>query len=173
MEDEVFEPREIPVEEQAKINDRVVDLDGAKLKFYENLRKKAKGWTREKTGKVGGKIGEYLFLLPDFFILVCRLAVDKRVSAKQKLMVSGIIAYLILPLDIIPDFIPVIGYVDDLVLVVLGLNLILNEIDDKVLLDNWSGEGNVLKQMQTITNLADRFLDKNLLQKIRQWLKKI
>jgi uncharacterized membrane protein YkvA (DUF1232 family) len=118
MKDDVFESKEIPADEQENIQDRIVDMDDAKLKFYEDLRKKAKGWTKEKTGSMGGKISEYLFLLPDFFILVCRLAVDKRVPAKHKLKVAGIIAYLIMPIDIIPDFIPVIGYVDDLVLVV-------------------------------------------------------
>lgn len=173
MKDEVLETREIPAEEQNSINDRIVDMDPVKLKFYENLRKKAKGWTRDKTGKLGGKVAEYLFLLPDFFILVCRLAVDKRVPAKQKLMVTGIIAYFIMPFDIIPDFIPVIGYVDDLVLAVLGLNLILNELDPKVLQDNWSGEGDVLRQLQQVTAAADNFLDRNLLQRIRQWLHKI
>jgi len=101
------------------------------------------------------------------------LAVDKRVSAKQKLKVSGIIAYLIMPIDIIPDFIPVIGYVDDLVLVVVGLNIILNDIDAKIIRDNWSGEGDVLEQIQKITALAERFLDRNLMQRIRKWLRKL
>lgn len=173
MTDEVLKTREIPVEEQNNINDRILDEDPVKMKFYENLRKKAKSWTNEKTGKLGGKLGEYLFMLPDFFILVCRLAVDKRVSTRHKLFVSGIIAYLVMPLDIIPDFIPVIGYVDDLVLAVLGLNLILNEIDEKVLKDNWSGEGDVLHQMQNITAAAEKFLDKNLISRIRSWLRKI
>ncbi len=173
MKDDVFESREIPVEEQDNIQDRIVDMDSAKLKFYEDLRNKAKSWTRNKTGKFGDKLSEYLFLLPDFFILVCRLAVDKRVSAKQKLKVSGIIAYLIMPIDIIPDFIPVIGYVDDLVLVVVGLNIILNDIDAKIIRDNWSGEGDVLEQIQKITALAERFLDRNLMQRIRKWLRKL
>jgi uncharacterized membrane protein YkvA (DUF1232 family) len=173
MTDEVLETREIPVEEQKEINERIFEEDPVKMKFYEYLRRKAKSWTNEKTGKLGGKLGEYLFMLPDFFILVCRLAVDKRVLMKHKLFVSGIIAYLVLPLDIIPDFIPVIGYVDDLVLVVLGLNLILNEIDEKALKDNWSGEGDVLHQMQKITAAADNFLDKNLISRIKSWLKKL
>ncbi|MDD3563647.1 MAG: DUF1232 domain-containing protein [Candidatus Cloacimonetes bacterium] len=173
MNDEVLETREIPVEEQDSINDRIIDMDRNKLQFYENLRKKAKGWTREKTGKLGGKVAEYLFLLPDFFVLVTRLAVDKRVPAKQKLLVTGVIAYLIMPFDIIPDFIPIIGYVDDLVLVVLRLNLILNEVDPKVLRDNWSGEVDVLGQLQKVTAAADKFLDRNLMQRIRRWLHKI
>jgi len=172
MKDDVFESKEIPADEQENIQDRIVDMDDAKLKFYEDLRKKAKGWTKEKTGSMGGKISEYLFLLPDFFILVCRLAVDKRVPAKHKLKVAGIIAYLIMPIDIIPDFIPVIGYVDDLVLVVLGLNLILNDIDHKILRDNWSGEGDILQQLQKMTALAEQFLVRIILQKIKPGLRK-
>ncbi len=172
MKDDLYKTREMPAEEQEKLDDRILDMDKSKLKFYEDLRAKAAGWTREKTGKLGGKVGEYLFLLPDLFILVCRLAVDKRVPGRQKLIVSGIIAYLIMPLDIIPDFIPVIGYVDDLVFAVIGLNLILNETDEKVLRDNWSGQGDVLHHLQSITAAAEKFLDRNLLQKIKRWVRK-
>ena len=172
MNEDILNGREIPAEEQESLKDKIIDIDADKLKFYEDLRRKAKGWTQNKGGSIGGKLGEYLFLLPDFFILVCRLALDKRVPGKQKLMTGGIIAYVIMPLDIIPDFIPVIGHVDDLVLVVMGLNMILNEIDPKVLADNWSGEGEVLEQIQKITATAEAFLDKNILQRIKGWLSK-
>ena len=172
--DDVLESKEIPREEEEKIRAKVInDVTGKKLKFYEDLRKKIMGWTKEQLGSLGGKLGEYVFLLPDFFILICRLAMDKRVPVKQKMIVAGIITYVMMPIDLIPDFIPVIGLVDDLVLVVLGLNLILNEIDPKILLDNWSGEGQVLDHLQKITALADRFLDKHLLQKIKNVLKRL
>ncbi len=171
MNDDIFDGREIPADEQEKLKEKIIDVDADKLKFYEDLRQKAKGWTKNKGGAWGGKLGEYLFLLPDFFILVARLALDKRVPSKQKLMAGGIVAYLIMPIDLIPDFIPVIGHVDDLVLVVLGLNMILNDIDAKVLADNWSGEGEVLEQMKKVTAAAEKFLDKNLLQRIKGWLK--
>lgn len=172
MTDEIYEGKEIPVEAQDNIQDRIVDLDPPKLKFYEDLRHKAKGWTSQKTGKWGGKLSEYLFLLPDFFILLSRLAVDKRVPAKHKLKIAGVIAYLIMPIDIIPDFIPVIGYMDDLVMVVLGLNLILNDVDAKILQDNWSGEGEILLQLQKISAAAEKFVDKNIMRRIREWLRK-
>lgn len=170
MNEDILNGREIPAEEQEQMKERIVDVDADKLKFYEDLRKKAKGWTQNKGGSIGGKLGEYLFLLPDFFILVCRLAIDKRVPSKQKLLAGAVVAYVIMPIDIIPDFIPIIGQVDDLVLVVMGLNMILNQIDPKVLADNWSGEGEVLDQMKKITATAEAFLDKNILQRIKKWL---
>jgi uncharacterized membrane protein YkvA (DUF1232 family) len=172
MKDDIFEGQEIPEDLQKKVKERIVDVDDIKLKFYEDLRRKASSWTKSKTGKVGGKLSEYLFLLPDLFILVCRLAVDKRVPAKTKLKLGGIIAYLMMPIDLIPDFIPVIGHIDDLVLLVLGLNMILNDTDQKILEDNWSGEGNVLELLQKITATAEKFLDKTILQRIKNWLRK-
>ena len=172
--DDVLDSKEIPVEEQEKIRDKIIDdIDSTKLKFYENLRKKIMGWTKEQLGSLGGKLGEYVFLLPDFFILVCRLALDKRVPVKQKMIMGGVVAYVMMPIDLLPDFIPVLGFVDDLVLVVMGLNMVLNEIDSKILLDNWSGEGQVLDHLQKITALAERFLDKHLLQKIKNVLKRL
>lgn len=173
MTDDIFVAREISPEEQEKLDDKIFESDPIKFKFYEDLRQKAKGWTNEKTGKLGGKLGEYLFLLPDFFILLGRLMIDKRVPTKQKLYVGGIVAYVMLPIDIIPDFIPVIGYLDDLLLVVMGLNMVLNEIDSDILADNWSGEGNVLHQMQKIVAAGDSFLDKRVIQKIKRWLKRL
>jgi len=170
MNEDILNGREIPAEEQEQMNERIIDVDADKMKFYEDLRKKAKGWTQNKGGSIGGKLGEYLFLLPDFFILVCRLALDKRVPSKQKLLAGAVVAYVIMPIDIIPDFIPIIGQVDDLVLVVMGLNMILNQIDPKVLSDNWSGEGEVLDQMKKVTATAEAFLDKTILQRIKKWL---
>lgn len=172
MTDNIYEGREIPEEERKRIDDRVIEMEPDKFKFYEDLRRKAKNWNKEKGGKIGGKVGEYLFLLPDFFILLTRLMVDKRVSVKRKLMIGGIVAYVMLPFDIIPDFIPLIGHIDDLVLVVLGLNMVLNDTEEHILAENWSGEGDILQQLQKVTATAEKFLDKNLMQRIKKWLGK-
>jgi uncharacterized membrane protein YkvA (DUF1232 family) len=67
----------------------------------------------------------------------------------------------------------VIGYVDDLVLVVYGLNLILNELDASVLMENWSGSQDVLGLMQNITEQAERFIDTKVLKRIRQWIRNL
>ena len=101
------------------------------------------------------------------------MALDKRVPVKQKMIMGGVVAYVMMPVDLIPDFIPVIGLVDDLVLVVMALNMILNEIDPKILSDNWSGEGEVLEHLKKITAVAEQFLDKHLLQKIKNVLKRL
>ena len=169
--EEFVETTELGQDEQEKIKEKIIfGDDDKKMKFYEELRAKVRKFSTDKTGQVGGKLTEYILLLPDLFILVCRLAMDDRVPKKKKVFVGAIIAYMIMPIDIIPDFIPVIGHLDDLVLVVFGLNMILNDLDKQILLDNWSGQGDILELLQVVTAQAESFLDKNILQKIKKWL---
>lgn len=58
---------------------------------------------------------------------------DPRTPWYAKLLVAAIIAYAFSPIDLIPDFIPVIGYLDDLVLVPLGVALAIRMVPDSVL----------------------------------------
>lgn len=170
--DETMNTTEMGSEDTEKIKEKIIFTDDErKMQFYEELRKKVRKYSQGK-GTKAGTLSEYLFLLPDFFILVCRLAIDERVPTKKKVIAGAIMAYLVMPIDIIPDFIPVIGHLDDLVLVVIGLNMILNEVDKQVLLDNWSGEGNLLELLQTITAKAEKFMDKNIMTRIKNWISK-
>jgi uncharacterized membrane protein YkvA (DUF1232 family) len=63
--------------------------------------------------------------IPTYARLVWALARDPRVPMGQKAVLGGIAAYLAFPLDIIPDFIPVIGQMDDLAVLILGLDWFL------------------------------------------------
>ncbi|KQC07603.1 MAG: hypothetical protein APR54_05845 [Candidatus Cloacimonas sp. SDB] len=161
---------EIKTEAEKEILVADDQIDDLKLKFYEILRKRINRFVTGFAGEYGNKFTGYLLALPDFFILLLRLAADKRVTSSQKMFVGGIIAYVMLPIDIIPDFIPFIGYIDDLVLVVYGLNLILNEVDKQIIIDNWSGEENVLELLSKVTSTAEKFLDRNFLKKIQRWI---
>jgi uncharacterized membrane protein YkvA (DUF1232 family) len=66
-----------------------------------------------------------LFHLPKFFKLFARLIKDPRVSASSKLIVAAVLVYLVLPTDLLPDFIAGIGQLDDLVVILGGLKLFL------------------------------------------------
>ena len=63
--------------------------------------------------------------LPSFAKLFFRLAKDPRVGFKPKLVLVACAAYFVLPTDLIPDFIPIAGQMDDLVVIFLGLKLFL------------------------------------------------
>lgn len=64
--------------------------------------------------------------------LACR---DPRTPWYAKVFAGGVVAYALSPIDLIPDFIPVLGYLDDLILVPLGIVLALKMIPEPVLLD--------------------------------------
>jgi uncharacterized membrane protein YkvA (DUF1232 family) len=63
--------------------------------------------------------------LPSFFKLFHRLFKDSRVPAGAKLLLVGALGYLILPTDLVPDFLPGLGQLDDLVVILGGLKLFL------------------------------------------------
>jgi uncharacterized membrane protein YkvA (DUF1232 family) len=63
--------------------------------------------------------------LPSFLKLFSRLVKDSRVSISPKLLLVGILAYVILPTDILPDFLIGVGQLDDLAVILGGLRLFL------------------------------------------------
>ena len=66
-----------------------------------------------------------LLHLPKFLRLFGRLAIDPRVSLGPKLVLVGILAYLVIPTDLVPDFFFGIGQLDDLAVILGGLKLFL------------------------------------------------
>lgn len=86
----------------------------------------------------------YAMILPDIMALLWRLFRDKRVKVKVKMMVAGVIAYLASPLDVIPDFVPLVGKIDDVAIAFFALNAILNEVPKEIILQNWQGRENII-----------------------------
>ncbi|MDP8322194.1 MAG: DUF1232 domain-containing protein, partial [Candidatus Stygibacter australis] len=69
--------------------------------------------------------------------------------------------------------IPVLGLVDDLLLVVYGLNAILNEIDPEIVREHWSGEDDLLLTLKNSIFVAERFLSRNVVKKISTFFNKL
>ncbi len=173
MSTEEIKAEELIAENLNRINEKVINNEPKKLEFYEKLRKRL--GDKFPKGKDPSKIqlSDFLFALPDFFILFTRLFIDKRIPASRKVFLGSIIGYLLMPIDIIPDFIPVLGYVDDLVLVVLALDQILIETDKKIIRDNWSGKKDVIELITTITNLIQTKLNNPAINAVKTFFKKI
>ena len=57
--------------------------------------------------------------------LAWRLLCDRRMPLLVKAIIPAVVAYLLMPLDIIPDFIPIVGQLDDLLLIVLAVGMVL------------------------------------------------
>lgn len=77
--------------------------------------------------------------VPDCIVLFRRLLADPRVPRRKKLILAALIPYLVLPFDLVPDFIPIAGYLDDAVLVALVLRHVLRGSDQGLIEAHWPG----------------------------------
>ena len=108
------------------------------------------------------KMREMLLFIPNLMKLLYDLLRDARVSQADKAILAGIIMYVIVPIDVIPDFIPFIGQVDDSYLVAIAILRLLNRADRKVVLDHWKGERDIKDLVTNLASIADYFMPKRL-----------
>jgi uncharacterized membrane protein YkvA (DUF1232 family) len=81
-----------------------------------------------------------LRLLPDVLRLVRRLAADRALPRAVRIRLWLLLAYLVSPLDLVPDFIQVIGYADDVVVVAWALRSVVRRAGREALARHWPGE---------------------------------
>ena len=140
-------------------------------RFYDRLRATLSSFLARK-GSSLGVAGEFLFFVPDVFILLWRLTNDKLVSGKNKVLLGTGLAYYIFPLDIVPEaLLGPIGFMDDLVFGVFILNKLLGDTDAAVIRKHWSGSGDVLEMIQRVLASADSLVASDFLTKIKKIVK--
>jgi uncharacterized membrane protein YkvA (DUF1232 family) len=107
--------------------------------------------------------------LPNFLRLLYGLVTDSRVNAVDKLVVAGAIAYILLPVDVIPDFIPFIGEVDDVFVLILALQRLIGNAGRSVLADYWVGDPAELTDLnlEKILAAAAFFLPRRMRRRLR------
>jgi uncharacterized membrane protein YkvA (DUF1232 family) len=77
--------------------------------------------------------------VPDCLVLLRRLVADERVPRRRKLVLVGVAAYLAMPIDLVPDMIPVAGHLDDAIVLALGLRFVLRSAGPSVVREHWPG----------------------------------
>jgi uncharacterized membrane protein YkvA (DUF1232 family) len=83
-------------------------------------------------------------LIPDCVTLARRLARDPRVPRRWRWVLAGLLLYLVLPFDLVPDFIPVAGQLDDALLVILAVRGVLRAAGPVVVAEHWLGSQRAL-----------------------------
>jgi uncharacterized membrane protein YkvA (DUF1232 family) len=111
----------------------------------------------------------YVTQFPAYLRLLGGLLTDRRVSVLDKLLVAGAIAYIVMPIDLIPDFIPFLGEVDDLYLLLFALQRLIANAGRPVLLAHWSGEAADLGDLnlKAALSAAAFFLPRRIRRRLR------
>ena len=99
------------------------------------------------------RVREILRLIPDVVRLLHRLVKDRSLPRGVRLRVFALIGYLAMPIDLVPDFIPVIGYADDVVIVALTLRSITRVAGVDALDRHWPGTPEGLGALKRLVGL--------------------
>ena len=117
---------------------------------------------RREKSELKGRMRSFLMFLPNMVLLMGRLLKDSRVPFAEKALVAGAIVYVISPIDLIPDFLPFIGQVDDIYVVALVVLRLVNRTDESVVRQHWSGGGDIVALANSIASIAPKFLPKRI-----------
>jgi uncharacterized membrane protein YkvA (DUF1232 family) len=137
-------------------------------RFYTKLRTRILDWLQRNT-QVNARIRNYLLLLPDLFVLVIRLIRDPRIENGYKWRLFAGLAYVISPIDLVPDFLLPIGYVDDtvaLAFTLIGLVRIMGQAGEEVMQEHWEGDGSILYHIENVVETAEVVLNNRIVQRL-------
>ncbi len=149
--DEKKHEEEVPT---SNVESNKKNLDSNKEYTYRRFRKEFK----ERFSAKYEKMYPYVVMIPDIIALFMRLYKDKRVAKEVKFNISIALGYLLFPLDILPDTLPIIGKIDDLAVTFFILQKVLCDIPEEIILDNWEGQSNIIEvSREAMTLLNDKF----------------
>jgi uncharacterized membrane protein YkvA (DUF1232 family) len=101
----------------------------------------------------GNLVVEAVRLLPDLLRLLRRLAADPTVPRGARVRLALLLAYLAIPFDLVPDFVPVLGYADDAIIVSLVLRSVVRRAGSPAVRRHWPGTDEGLVALARLTRL--------------------
>lgn len=108
---------------------------------------------------------EYALIAPRLVKLMVRLMRDPRVPPRSKAVLVLVAGYLASPIDVIPDMIPGVGQLDDLVIAAFALDYMINQVPVEILKEHWDGDEDVLELIRNIAEIAGSL--------VPRWLKRL
>jgi uncharacterized membrane protein YkvA (DUF1232 family) len=101
------------------------------------------------------RLRDVLRLVPDVVRLLRRLAADPQVPRGVRIRLGLLVAYLALPIDLVPDFIPVVGYADDAIIVAIALRSVTRAAGEEALDRHWPGTPEGLQAVKKLARIGD------------------
>ena len=128
--------------------------------YYTRVREKIVRWA-EGAG-ADRDITGYVLLIPDLMALFVRLMADPRIAPALKFEIAAASAYIISPIDLLPELaLGPAGLIDDSIVAVIALNRVvkmMGQAGEDVLRQNWNGSEDILKVIQDLLSRADKFV---------------
>jgi uncharacterized membrane protein YkvA (DUF1232 family) len=112
-------------------------------------------WWSARTHGESVSLGELLRLAPDVVRLLRRLVVDPTVPRGARIWLGVLLVYLLSPIDLIPDFVPVLGYADDAIIVAVVLRFATKHAGADALARHWPGTPQGLRALCTFAGIRD------------------
>jgi uncharacterized membrane protein YkvA (DUF1232 family) len=136
--------------------------------FYRRLRERIDAWLQSREGRAY-RFADHLLLLPDFVHLVIRLALDRRVPMELRTQTAAVLAYVTLPLDLVPEaMVGPVGFGDDLLLVALMVRRLLIMVPEEVVLSHWSGPTGLMETIRRILDAAEEMVGSKVWQRLQR-----
>ncbi len=101
-----------------------------------------------------------LLLIPNIVKLIGRLLVDSRVPRRSKIVLGMAAAYVASPIDLIPDVIPVIGWADDVLVLMFAIDSLVERAGPEIVEEHWDGPGDLLSLVRDAIGVSRSILPK-------------
>lgn len=111
-------------------------------------------------------IRHLVLLLPRLARMLAGLLTDRAVPRAAKIALGAVAVYLASPIDLIPDFIPILGYLDDAILVAVVVDGLLNFLDRSLILKYWPGDPASLDTTAAVAKRLARWVPSRVKRKI-------
>ncbi len=147
-------------------------LAGEHQGLYDSLRARIQGFLDQNLPAWLHPHVKWLLLLPDFLVLLARLAADNRITGRAKLVAAGALAYITLPLDLVADFVPGLGLLDDVAVALLALEALVTMSPVEVVREHWPGNQDVLQTIRSGLQWAGDYFPRGIVHRLRQWLER-
>lgn len=130
--------------------------------LYERLRADAKRSLERIMPGPLSRLAPWVLALPDLTVLLWRLTKHAGIDGRRKALAAAALAYIIWPLDSLPDFLPALGWLDDTTIALLALTSIASAASPELRAELWPGDQDVLVPLQAALNAFERVIGQRL-----------
>jgi uncharacterized membrane protein YkvA (DUF1232 family) len=99
-------------------------------------------------------IQDTILIVPNIVKLVGRLLADPRVPRRSKIALGAAAAYVASPIDLVPDIIPVIGWADDILFLLMAVDGLITRSGPEIVEEHWDGPVDLLTLIEDVLSLA-------------------